>query len=259
MLGCFLLLPISLLAQQRPLLTEDPRLIDEGRLVMETGFGYFNATKLPVNGVSGNLLSILDGGFHFGLGSRAEFQITGSLRNYLWVKEGGVGNRNDWGDGLLSTKIALIKESSNLPDITFRPSIVLPNSSNESIGKDGTDFFGTILIGKTIGKGYLYGNLGIGILDDSVRASAQQDVLTFGIAGIFPITDRLGIAMEVSGHENPQSNPTPGGEDRAQARIGAQLEAFGMRWDFALTTGLREEDHEIGVVFGFTQEITLWQ
>ncbi len=255
----FVLVAVPVSAQQRPLLTEDPRLIPEGQLVTETGFGYFNRARFPVNGVGGNLLSILDGGFHFGLGSRAEFQITGTIRNYLWVKEGGTGQRNDWGDGLLSTKIAIVKESGKLPDITFRPTILLPNSSNESIGKDGTDFFGSLLIGKSVGGAYIFGSIGLGILDDAVRVSAQQDVLTYGIAAIAPVTNSLNIALEVNGLENPQSNPTPGGEDRAQARFGIQLDALGMRWDLGATAGLTDLDHRVGVVFGFTKEITLWR
>jgi len=249
----------TLSAQQRPLLTEDPRLITEGQLVTETGFGYFNRARFPVNAVGGNLLSILDGGFHFGLGSRAEFQITGTLRNYLWVQEGGTGQRNDWGDGLMSTKIAIVKGSGKLPDITFRPTIVLPNSSNESIGKDGTDFFGSLLIGKSIARAYIFGSIGLGILDDAVRVSAQQDVLTYGIAAIAPLTDSLNIALELNGFENPQSNPTPGGEDRAQTRFGIQVEALGLRWDVGGTFGLTDVDHRVGLVFGFTKEITLWR
>lgn len=245
-------------AQQRPLITEDPRLIPEGHLVTETGFGYFTRAQFPVNGIKGNLLSILDGGFHFGLGSRAEFQITGTLRNYLWVKEGGIGQRNDWGDGLLSTKIAILKESTNLLDLTFRPTIVLPNSSDESIGKDGTDFFGSLLIGKSVGSTYIFGNIGLGILDDAVRVKAQQDVLTYGIAIITPVTNSLNLSMELNGLENPQSNPTLGGEDRAQGRFGVQFNTLGMRWDIGLTAGLRELDHRIGIVFGFTRQMELW-
>ena len=253
-----LLAPPLVAAQQRPLLTEDPRLITEGTLMTELGFGYFDSVRLPVNGVGGNLLSMVDGGFHFGLARRVEFQVTGVLRNYLWVREGGSGQRNDWGDSQVSTKIALVGAIGGLPDLTLRTTVVLPNSSNESIGKDGTDFFGSLLVGKSIGPAYVFGNLGLGILDDAERASAQQDVLTYGVAAFVPV-GRIRLAFEVNGLENPQSNPTVGGEDRAQARAGVQWELFGMRWDLGVTAGLTNLDHRVGVVFGTTKSFTLWR
>lgn len=254
---CVFTVPLG--AQQRPLLTEDPRLIPEGRLVTETGFGYFDQTPFPIQGIEGDLLSLIDGGFHVGLGSRAEFQITGVLRNYLWVREGGTSRRNDWGDGLISTKIAIVKETASLPAISFRPTVLLPNASNESLGKDGTDFFASLLVGKSVGRAYVFGNFGVGILDDAVRAAAQQDVMVYGLAGLVPLSDRFRLAFEINGLENPQSNPTPGGEDRTQTRFGFQLDALGMRWDLAATAGLTDFDHRAGVVFGFTKEFTLWR
>jgi hypothetical protein len=47
----FLVLLVSTLsnAQQRPLLTEDPRLIAEGTLVTELGFGYQHQARFPIS------------------------------------------------------------------------------------------------------------------------------------------------------------------------------------------------------------------
>src|SRR5688572_24437327 len=47
------------LAQQRPLLTEDPRLIAEGSVVSELGFGYQHRARFPVSGLTGDLYAIL--------------------------------------------------------------------------------------------------------------------------------------------------------------------------------------------------------
>ncbi len=254
------LFPVNALAQQRPLLTEDPRLIPEGQMVLETGFGYSNRARFPVSGLGGDQLSVFTGGVHFGLGSRAEFQITGTLHNFLWVDEGGTGRRNDWGDGVIATKIALLTESGARPDLSFQPSIVLPNASNESgLGTDGTHFFGKVLIGKSVGPAYVFGNIGLGILDDAVRAAAQQDVLLYGLAAIVPVTGSASLAFEVNGLENPQSFPTLGGEDRGEVRIGVQWQALGLEWDIAGTAGLTDLDHRVGVVFGFTDRFTLWR
>jgi hypothetical protein len=257
--ACLVLVAAPALAQQRPLLTEDPRLIPEGQMALENGIGYFNRARFPVSGLGGNLLSILEGGAHFGFG-RAEFQMRGTLRNNLWVTEGGTGLRDDWGDGEVSTKIALVTELGRRPDVTFQAAVVLPNASNEDgLGTDGTNFFAKLLFGKSAGPAYFFGNLGLGILDDAERAAAQQDVLTYGLATIIDLSPRVRLAAEINGLTNPQSNPTLGGEDRAQTRFGIQWDVFGMAWDAGVTAGLTDLDHRVGFVFGTTKRFTLWQ
>lgn len=246
-------------AQQRPLLTEDPRLVPEGAMELESGIGYFNRARFPVTGIGGNQLSILDGGVHFGFG-KAEFQMRGTLRNNVWLTEGGDGLRADWGDGQIATKIALLTESGHRPDVSFQPVVVLPNASNEDgLGTDGTHFFAKILVGKSAGPAYVFGNVGLGILDDAERPAAQQDVMTYGLAAIVSVSDRLRVAAEINGLTNPQSNPTLGGEDRAQARFGFQWDALGMRWDAGVTSGLTDVDHRVGFVFGTTRRFALWR
>jgi len=160
------------LSQQRPLLTEDPRLIAEGALVTELGFGYQHEQRFPVSGLTGDLYSILENGLHFGLGKRAEFQLTGVIHYYLDVDGGG--SRNDWGDLAMSTKIRIVDEGSKRPAISFRPTVVLPNSSRtKDIGYDGTNFFANLLFGKTAGPAYIFGSIGLGIIDDPIRAASQ--------------------------------------------------------------------------------------
>src|SRR5436309_2748195 len=88
---------ISALGQQRPLITEDPRLISEGSLVTEFGFAYFDHARFPLLRLEGNELSAFDTGLNFGLGSRAEFQMRWVGQNFLWLRNYG-GRRNDWGD-----------------------------------------------------------------------------------------------------------------------------------------------------------------
>ncbi len=229
-------------------------------MVLENGLGYFERARFPVSGLGGDQFSALTGGVHFGLGSRAEFQMTGTLHNFLWVNEGGTGRRNDWGDGVIATKIAILSQSGSLPDISFQPSIVLPNASNESgLGTDGTHFLGKVLVGKSFGPVYIFGNIGLGILDDAVRAAAQQDVLLYGLAAIVPVAGSTSLAFEVNGLENFQSFPTLGGEDRAQVRFGLRWQALGLDWDVGATAGLTDLDHRVGVVFGTTHSFTLWQ
>lgn len=254
----FIAIPVA--AQQRPLITEDPRIIPTGSIFTEAGFAYLNRARFPVSGLGGNQVSLLVNGLHVGLGPRAEFQIGGVLHNFVQVRENGSGWRNDWGDSSISTKLKLLEETRARPIISFRPTVVLPNTNNEKgLGTDGTHFFGSLLVGKTVGPSFVFGNIGLGILDDAVRAAAQQDVLTYGLAAVLPITGRFSLAAEWNGRENPQENPTPGGEDRGEMRWGAQIRAFGVRWDIGGTAGLTRLDPRAGVVFGFTKEFRLWK
>jgi hypothetical protein len=102
----------------------------------------------------------LENGLHFGVGKRAEFQMTGVIHNYVSLDGGG--SLNDWGDLSLSTKLRLVDEGGSRPAISFRPTIVLPNSSQtKGVGTDGTHFFGDLLFGKTAGPGYFFGSLGL--------------------------------------------------------------------------------------------------
>src|SRR5688572_20304887 len=149
----FLAFSSCLFAQQRPLFTEDPRVIGDGRVVTELGFAYFHRARFPVSRLGGNQYSLLVNGLHVGFGDRAEFQIGGVAHNFVQLRENGSGWRNDWGDFFLSTKMKMVDEGRLRPLVTFRPAIVLPNTNNEKgLGTDGTHFFGSLLFGKTMGR-----------------------------------------------------------------------------------------------------------
>ena len=250
---------MSALAQQRPLITEDPRLISDGSLVTELGLTYLDRARFPLSRLEGNELSAFDTGLNFGLGPRAEFQMRWVAQNFLWVRNNG-GRRNDFGDLSLSTKIRIIDERANRPIISFRPTIVLPNSKDaKGIGTNTTEFFGNILAGKTVGRAFVFGNIGLGILEDPVTVRSQQDVLTYGLAAVIPVGSRLNLMSEWYGQENAQEFPSPGGEDRSQIRLGLQVRAAGIRWDMGAVAGLTSHDPRAGVVFGLTKEFLLWK
>jgi hypothetical protein len=116
-----------------------------------------------------------------------------------------------------------------------------------------------VLIGKSVGRGFVFGNLGMGILTDTVSPRAQQDVFTYGIAGVLPINSRVSLLSEWNGLKNPRTNPSPGTESRSQVRLGMQFRTAGIRWDAAATAGLTRLDPRGGVVFGLTKEFQLWK
>ena len=115
------------------------------------------------------------------------------------------------------------------------------------------------LLQKSIGRGFVFGNTGIGILTDTIHVRAQQDVFTYGLAGVLPINTRVSLLSEVNGWKNPRNNPSPGAESRSQARLGIQFRTGSVRWDAAATAGLTHLDPRGGVVFGLTKEFRLWK
>jgi hypothetical protein len=244
-------------AQQRPLLTEDPRLVPNGSFVVESGFAYARKAQFPLSGLKGDEYSAFVNGLNFSLGPRAEFQINGVIQNFVKV---GNDWHNDFGDWSFSTKIRLVPETQVLPVITFRPTVVLPNSNDaRGIGTNTTNVFGSLLVGKSVGRAFAFGNIGVGILGDTMQPRAQQDVLTYGLAGVLPISSRISLLSEVNGWKNPRGSPSPGTESRSQVRAGMQIRTGGIRWDIAGTAGVTRLDPRGGVVFGLTKEFRLWK
>jgi hypothetical protein len=224
---------------------------------MESGFGYARKAHFPLSGLQGDEYSAFVNGLNFSLGPRAEFQINGVVQNFVKV---GNDWRNDWGDWALSTKIRLVPETHVLPIITFRPTMVLPNSNDaRGIGTNSTNVFGSLLVGKTAGRAFVFGNIGVGILTDPVHVRAQQDVITYGLAGVLPINTRVSLLSEWNGWKNPRRDPSPGTESRGQVRLGMQIRTGSVRWDVAGTAGLTSVDPRGGMVFGLTKEFRLWK
>src|SRR5437667_9334612 len=85
--------------QQRPLLTEDPRLVPNGAFVMESGFGYARKAQFPLSGLKGDEYSIFVNGLNVSLGPRAEVQVNGTIQHLV---KAGNDSRYDLGDWYLS-------------------------------------------------------------------------------------------------------------------------------------------------------------
>ena len=65
-------------AQQRPLVTEDPETIGAGRVLVEFGVDHTKDQHFPVSGLTGDLWTVPNIGFSFGISSIAEIQIDGA-------------------------------------------------------------------------------------------------------------------------------------------------------------------------------------
>lgn len=254
-------------AQQRPLLTEDVDIVEPGNIRAQIGVEFLQRQRYNLSGLEGDLSRIGVIGIAFGLSPNVEFEVEGTLQNYLSINKMGTSqiplqvapgalSTNDIGDFSLATKIKLRKETAKAPSLGFRFGIQLPNSNQaKGLGTNTTNFFSSILIGKKFFDNRLnvFGNVGLGILTAPIKAFSQNDVTIYGLAGIYKVNDRLNLVGEVSGRRSSRKAQI-GTEDFSQARFGVQLMAAGLHFDVAGTKGLTRFSPQSGVIFGISKD-----
>jgi len=257
----------SLLAQQRPLQTQEPTILPPGTVSLQFGFDFLQNAKFPLSGLRGDLTSLGVLGINTGLGEIVEFQMQGTVYDSLSINQrsttplnltlnsGGTAT-SDFGDLSLSTKILLVSEKKHFPALAFRPTVQLPNASAaKGLGLDSTQFYGTLLAGKHLGKLNAFANAGLGILSNPVEAAVQNDVLVYGVGGIYPITPAVNLASEVYGRWSTREQDAPlGTESQSLFRLGVQINGLGFRWDIGGVAGLAESSPHSGITFGVTKE-----
>jgi hypothetical protein len=258
-------------AQQRPLITEDVDIIPPGSVRLEAGIDFLQGAKFPASGLTGDLTRVGVLGISVGLAPNVEFQIEGVAQNFLAINTRsasafplsvapGANSTNATGDFVLWTKIKLRNETRRSPSLGFRVGVGLPNSNQaRGIGLNQTNAYGSLLFGKKFGRnGRLntFGNLGIAILTAPTQLFTQNDVLTYGAAGIFRLNPQFSIAGEVNGRANTRPGDGPlGTESQSEARLGMQVRASGLRFDFAGIKGLTRFTHNSGFTVGVTYDM----
>ena len=266
---CFVLsvlvLPALAAGQQRPLVTEDPETIGEGRVLVEGGFDYQRSVELPASGLEGHLLRAPLFGVSVGISSIAEIQFDGGLYNRLAITDRHAAPLSSLvtatGDSTASvedlvvgTKIRLSSEGVRRPSFAVRFATKLPNASNESgIGLDTTDFFVSVLGAKTVQSVRVVGNIGVGILGDPTVGHRQNDVLTYGVSFARALTDAAEVVGEVNGRlDTRNGDPPPGTGNSSIARLGGRYTVGTLRVDAAVLFGFASPDPTFGFTAGFT-------
>jgi hypothetical protein len=257
-------------AQQRPLVTEDVDIIPPGTLRIQAGLDFLQEAKFPVSGLTGDLTRVGVIGVNIGLAPNIEFQIEGVAQNFLSINTrrpgaiplslgAGVNSTNDVGDFTLWTKIKLRNETEHSPSLGFRVGVQLPNSNQaKGLGLNNTNVYGSILVGKKFGHDArlnTFGNLGIAIITAPTALFTQNDMLTYGAAGIFRINKQFSLAGEINGRRNTRPGNGPlGTESQSQARLGLQIHATGLRFDLAGIKGIGDFSPRSGVTVGVTYD-----
>ena len=167
----------------------------------------------------------------------------------------------DADDLLIGAKIRLMPEGTSRPALGFRFATKLPNAGNESgLGLDTTDFFASILGGKTTESVRIVGNVGLGILGDPTNGNRQNDVITYGLSFARAITSGAEVVGEVNGRANTRSaGALPGTESRILVRMGLRYTRGGWRGDAGLLLGATNDDPSIGFTTGVTYVFTAFQ
>lgn len=262
---CMWMVAATVSAQQRPLVTEDPETVGSGIILIEGGVDYQRDLFYPTSGLTGDLLRLPLIGVSFGISSIAEVQVDGGFYNRLTVTSREPGpladeltftgdTTTDIEDIVVATKIRLVRESPGRPAFGLRFATRLPNASTESgIGLDTTDFFLTLLGGKTVESIRVVGNLGLGILTDPTRGFRQNDVILYGFSLARAIQQGVEIVGEVNGRWQTRNHDVPPGtESRSVLRVGGRLTRATVRLDGGLLVGLTSDDPSIGFTAGLT-------
>jgi len=256
--------------QQRPLITEDVDIIPPGSMRIGAGIDFVQRARFPVSGLTGDLTRAGVIGISIGLAPNVEVEIEGVGQNFLSINSrgtsaiplsvaAGANSTSDIGDFTLWTKIKLRNETAHLPSLGFRFCVQLPNSNQaRGIGLNQTNAYGQVLFGKKFGQNArvnTFGNLGVGILTAPTGLFAQNDVLTYGFAGIVRLNKQFSAAGEVNGRANTRPGSGPlGTESQGEARLGMQVRASGLRFDFAGIKGLTKLSPRSGLTVGVTYD-----
>jgi hypothetical protein len=110
------------------------------------------------------------------------------------------------------------------------------------------------------GKLTVFGDLSIAILTSPSALYSQNDELIYGGAFRYRLTPRANLVGEVAGLYTPRKI-TPallGTESRGQGRLGVQIMAGGLIWDFAGIAGLTKNDPRTGFTFGVSKDLQLF-
>ncbi len=254
------------LAQQRPLVTEDPESVGAGRVLLEGWIDYAHDQQYPVSGLRGNLLRVPTIGVSIGISSIAELQIDGGFYDRLTIASRdpkaplageltatGV-TTHDVSDLVVATKIRMLAETASRPALGIRFATRLPNASNESgLGLDTTYFYVSLLGAKTVQSIRVVGNLGVGFLSDPTVGHRQNDVVAYGLSFARAVTQAAELVGELNGRVSTRGgDPFPGTENRGLLKLGWRYTRGPVRLDAGVFLGLTSIDPTIGFTGGFT-------
>lgn len=266
-----LMVAVPAAAQDRPLQTSDAEVVAPGTMRAEVGFDFLQDVTFPLSGLRGDMTNVSAVDIRTGIGKIVEIQVQGMIQEFLSIKQQGASfvtlnlpnsnSTHDIGDFSIWTKILLLSEEGHRPAVAFRFGFQMPNSNEtKGIGNNATNIYSEVILEKHFGKLTAFGDLGIAILTSPNALYSQNDELIYGGAFRYSLNKRASLVGEVAGLYSPRKI-TPallGTESRGQGRLGVQIMAGGLMWDFAAIAGLTKNDPHTGFTFGVSKDIQLF-
>jgi hypothetical protein len=269
-LACWLV-PTAVVAQQRPLQTQDPEPIGTGKVLVGVGFDHGTDVLFPASGLAGSLTRVPVIGLTFGISPIAEIELTGGpyqrldiTHRYFAPLAGEVtatgGSTHSVVDVSIGAKVRLLRETAARPAVAFLFSTSLPNAKHPSgLGLNTTNFFTGFAVAKTLSGVRVAGNIGLGILPSPVDGQSQNDVLTYGLSLTRRVGRQVELVGELAGRSSTRSGePPPGTGSRRSVLIGGRYFRGAMRLDGGMTFGMTELDATFGVTAGVSWMFKAW-
>ncbi len=253
------------LAQQRPLVTEDPETIGDRRVLVEGGVELDKGAFQPAYGLKGDVTHVALLGVSVGVGPAAEVQVDGGLYQRLHVTERRPGPLQDqltftgdssasFEDLVVATKLRIVPETADHPGFGVRFGTKLPTATRGSgLGLRTTDFFASMLVAKTIQSVRTVGNVSLIVLGDPAAAQGSAKTLGFGLSVARALTNEFETVGEINGRLDPFGSATPAGlESRAVLRLAGRYTYQLLRFDAGLLVGVTSRDPGFGISAGAT-------
>ena len=253
-------------------MTDDIDITAAGTIEVGAGVDFFQNSTFPLSGIKGDMTRLGDIRVRTGLAPNVEMQIERVLQNFVAINSRTAfliplsvnGNStNDFDDFVVSAKIKLRSETKNLPAIGLNFGYQMPNTDQaRGIGTNPISIFTKVIVQRKFGrvlnrtaKFNLFGNIGLGIMAAPIIAFTQNDVMLYGVAGIYRVNGRINIVSEINGRHSISSGSAPvGTESVGQFRVGTQIRASSLRFDAAAAFGLTKFSPRTYVIFGVTYQ-----
>lgn len=262
--GLLAVLAAAATAQPRPLRTEDPESIGAGLIAVQVGIDYRRDLTFPVSGLRGHHTNVPSLGFRFGYGV-TELQLEHLSRQHLRIVERRPAPLSaavtatgattlDFDDMVVGAKVRMLSETASRPSLGMHFATRLPNANTRSgLGPNTMAFHNSVLVGKTVGRVRVVGNIGLGILGDPTHGTRQNDVLLYGLSVTHTVSEAWQVVGEVNGFRNTRPrNVPPGTSTTGYGRAGLRYRRGDVQLDGAVLFGLQDRDAAIGVTTGLT-------
>lgn len=244
--------PSRVIAQTRPLQTEEAATAPAGTLVLEASGDYIRDEPNFLTGEERDRWDAPVLRLVYSPARNVELDLEWTVRVGA-IDDPTFGSVSDFGDVALRAKVNFVEEDRSRPGLGARFTVTLPETSyGNGLGPNALRMSAQVLVSKTFGSLAVHANAGLAIHDEVLRPHEQRDFLAYGLALVHPIGSAA-IVAEVAGRAGAGA---PGAEERAEARAGFRFGRGRVRWDAAVRRGLAEADGSWGVTAGVSWTIS---